>query len=262
MIDNQYRAESFLLRKARIVATLTLRESRVTFGSAKLGYFWAIADPVLGTALLTFIFSFITRQPPLGQSFPLFFATGIITIQYYQKLSGSLMAVFEANKSLLVYPRITETDVIFGRFFIITATYLTIYIVFFSGLIFFGKATYPDRLDIVLVAILSIALLGFGVGVSNAVLCTIWPTWKRVESIATRPLFFLSGVFFIPDNFSANIRYYLSWNPILHAIDLFRVGYYASYQSRTLDLSYLWMCISLIVFISLGSERLFRKKQN
>uniref|UniRef100_UPI003BA97BF5 ABC transporter permease n=1 Tax=Stappia sp. TaxID=1870903 RepID=UPI003BA97BF5 len=253
--------ENPIVVKARVVGALALREARVTFGAVKLGYFWAIFEPVLGTALLTFIFSIITRHPPIGTSFALFFATGVLTISLYQKLSNSLMAVFEANRGLLAYPLVKETDVVFARFLVILMTYLFIYIIFFGGLITLGLAHFPHRLDLVLLAIGAIAALGFGVGLTNAVIYMLWPTWRRIEAVITRPLFFVSGVFFIPASFPPDIRYWLSWNPIFQAIDFFRVGYYNNYKSQTLDVNYLFLYCSFIVFISLGLERLFRKHQ-
>jgi capsular polysaccharide transport system permease protein len=255
-------AENPIVAKARVVGALALREARVTFGAVKLGYFWAIFEPILGTALLTYIFSIITRHPPIGTSFPLFFATGILTINLYQKLSGSLMAVFEGNRGLLAYPLVKETDVVFARFFVIVMTYIFIYIIFFGGLILIDKGHFPNRLDIVLLAILAIALLGLGAGLTNAVIYMLWPTWRRVEAIITRPLFFLSGVFFIPSNFPPKISYWLSWNPILQAIDLLRVGYYRNYHSQSLDVGYLALYVGILLLIAFGGERLYRKHQH
>lgn len=253
--------ENPLRVKARVIAALVLRESRVTFGSVKMGYFWAIFEPVLGTALLTLIFSYVTRHPPIGTSFPLFYATGILMFQLYQKLSGSLMAVFDANRGLMAYPLVKETDVVLARFILIVMTYLFVYIIFFAGLMIIGKAGFPHRLDQVLFAIAAMALLGLGAGLTNAVIYLLWPTWRRIEAVITRPLFFISGVFFIPDLFPPHIRYVLSWNPMMHAIDWVRVGYYSNYRSSTLDLGYLWFYIGVLLAVAFGAERLYRKHQ-
>jgi capsular polysaccharide transport system permease protein len=255
-------SENPIAVKARVVGALALREARVTFGAVKLGYFWAIFEPVLGTALLTFVFSLVTRHPPLGTSFPLFFATGILIFNMYQKLSGSLMAVFEQNRGLLAYPLVKETDVVFARFLVIVMTYLFIYIIFFGGLIVLGLADFPNRLDIVLLAIAAMAALGLGAGLMNAVINMLWPTWRKIEAIITRPLFFISGVFFIPGHFSPDVRYWLSWNPILQIIDLMRVGYYSNYLSQTLDVPYVAVYIVILLFVAFASERLFRKRQH
>lgn len=255
------KAENPFLVQLRVIGALVLRETKVTFGAVQLGYMWAILEPVLGTAILTLVFSFVTRHPPIGTSFPLFFATGVITFQFYQKLSNSLMTVFEGNRGLMAYPLVKETDVVIARFTLITATYLFVYIVFFSALIVFGLAEFPANLGVVLLAVASVALLGLGAGLANAVIYLLWPTWARVEAIVTRPMFFLSGVFFIPDAFPPNIRYILSWNPMLHGIDWFRTGYYPHYKSATLDVPYLLFYIMILLVVAFSFERLFRKHQ-
>lgn len=253
------RIENPLLVKGRVISALVLREARVTFGSVKLGYFWAVAEPVIGTAILTMIFSFIARHPPIGTSFALFYAIGIFTYQLYRKMSGSLMSVFNSNRGLLGYPLVTELDVVFGRFCLIFLTYILIFTIFFTGLILLGLAHFPRRLDIVFMAVAATGLLGLGAGLTNAMILVLWPTWKRIEVILSRPLFFISGVFFLPDQLPPTVRYYLSWNPLLHAIDWFRVGYYPNYDSVVLDLGYLWLCIGIMLAIALCAERLYRK---
>ncbi|WP_029059984.1 ABC transporter permease [Stappia stellulata] len=253
--------DSLLRTQIRVIGALVLRETRVTFGKAKMGYLWAIMEPIFGTAFLTLIFSIVTRHPPIGTSFTLFFATGILTFQFYSKLADSLMAVFQANRGLMAYPLVKEVDVVIARFLLIAATYTTIIIVFFGGLIALQIADYPAHLDTVLLAILAVALLGLGAGLTNAVVMMLWPTWKQLHTVLTRPLFFISGVFFIPSNFPPDIRYILSWNPILHCIELFRAGYYPMYNPQTLDVSYLFFYIAILLLIAFGSERLYRKHQ-
>ena len=162
--------ENPLRVQIRVVCALILRETRVAFGTAQLGYLWAIANPVFGTAILVLIFSFIGGHPPIGTSFPLFFATGLLPYEFYKKLTSSLMNVFIANSGLLTYPLVKEGDVIYARFLLITATFLFIMIIFFLCLIVMGLATWPDDLAKVLTAIGAIALIGLGGGVCNAVL--------------------------------------------------------------------------------------------
>jgi len=256
------RIENPLLTKARVIGALVLRESRVTFGSVKLGYFWAIAEPVIGTAILTLIFSYLARHPPIGTSFPLFYATGMITYQMYRKLSGSMLNVFSANRGLLAYPLVKETDVVFARWILINLTYLFIFIIFFTGLIYLDQAGLPHRLDITLLALAALSLLGLGAGLTNAMICVLWPTWKRIEAIISRPMFFISGVFFIPEMIPPTVRYYLSWNPLMHIIDWFRVGYYSNYDSIIFDPGYLFLSTALLLAIGLGAERLYRKHQS
>ncbi|MBA4783773.1 MAG: ABC transporter permease [Rhizobiales bacterium] len=252
--------ENLLLVQVRIIVALVLRETRVAFGNAQLGYLWALANPALGVAALVLVFSLITHAPPLGTSFALFFATGILPYEMNRKLSTSLMAVFSANKGLLAYPLVKETDLIFARFILIFATYLMVMFLFFTALVLIGEGTIPARIDQVFLAILMSALLGLGGGVSNAVIFGLWPTWQQIEAIFSRPLFFMSGIFFIPSAFGPEVRAILQWNPLLHCIEWMREGYYPNYQSVLLDKPFLFACIGVLLMIGFGGERLYRKR--
>jgi hypothetical protein len=47
-------------------------------------------------------------------------------------------------------------------------------------------------------AFAAIALLGLAFGIVNAVILSLWDSWRHVEKIVTSPLFFLSGIFYVP----------------------------------------------------------------
>ena len=252
--------ENPLRVQIRVICALILRETRVTFGTAQLGYLWAIANPVFGTAILVFIFSLISRLPPIGTSFVLFFATGILPYELYRKLAASLMNVFSANQGLLAYPLVKELDVVYARSLLIIATYLLVMIIFFSTLVIFGITNWPADLTKILSAISALALMGLGVGVCNAVLKGLWKAWVQIEAIISRPMFFISGIFFIPTLFPPHIRDLLAWNPVLHCIEWFREGYYGSYESVILDKGYIFTWIICVLLAGFGGERLYRKK--
>jgi len=242
-----------------VAASLILRETRATFGTSHLGYLWAIITPVASIILLTVIFSFAARHPPFGTSLALFFATGIIILQLVLRLSESLMTAIEANRALLAYPPIKRTDVLIARALLITLTYLVIAFIIFGSFVALGFASLPARPDHILLAFAAASLLGFGLGLINAILVNHWDSWRRIAPILTKPLFFISGVFFVPDYLPPQIIEWLQWNPVLHAIEWIRQGYYSGYHSQVLNKTYLLSAALFLVFIGLAAERLTRK---
>lgn len=253
-------SENPIIVQKRVIWALILRETRVAFGGAQLGYFWAVANPVIGVSVLSIIFSSINPTPPIGTSYALFIATGYIGYEMYQKYAKSMMNVFDQNRGLFAYPLVTELDAVFARYTLILLTYFMIYFVFFICLILLGWATFPIHLGQVIAAILALSLLGLGMGMCNAVIKGLWKTWTQIEAVISRPLFFLSGVFFIPTNFPSYIRDLLAWNPILHGIEWFREGYYVNYDSVILDKGYLSAWIGILLVLGFGGERLYRKR--
>ena len=245
----------------RVIGALILRETRSTFGSSSFSYLWAIFTPAAGVGFLVFIFSLIARQPPFGESLALFFATGILTLQFFNEFSSRLMKAYRANKALLTYPIVKDLDAILARSILIALTYFLIMIIFFTTLIALDLASFPARLEQVLGAFWATALLGMGIGTTNAAIFSLWEPWAHVEKILTRPLFFVSGIFYVPSQLPPEAIAVLQWNPILQLIEWFREGYYPNYNSLILDRAYpIYIGLALLV-LGLAGERFFRKKR-
>jgi capsular polysaccharide transport system permease protein len=254
--------QEVLTLQVRVLGALVLRETRATFGTTQIGYLWAIITPAAQIAVLVAVFTAIDRQPPFGASLALFFSTGILTIQLFMKLGNSLMTVFDANKALLTYPPIKETDVLFARAILICATYVVIMLVFFSGLVFMGYAEPPAAPEHVMMAFAATSLLGFGFGATNAAIFSVWESWRNVEKILTRPLLFVSGVFYVPSHLPPNIVAWLEWNPLLHCIEWMRNGFYPNYDSAVIDIGYLMWCALGLTLFGLAGERLTRYRRS
>ena len=247
--------------QVRVIVALVLRETRMTFGTSHFGYFWALVQPIAAIVILVFIFHLIGRQPPYGASLALFFCTAVLTLELYNKLSVSLMRAFTSNKALLNYPMIKETDTLFARLVLIAATFTIIHLVFYTGLIALGLARLPAHPDRIILAFLGTCLLGLGIGTINAILYEHSNTWQHVEKVMARPLFLLSGVFYVPSSMPPEAVAVLWWNPVLHLVEWTRMGYYANYESQVLNIWYPLSFATLLVTIGLFWERMTRKKR-
>lgn len=245
----------------RVIAALTLRETRMTFGTSQVGYLWAIIQPLFSISFLVFIFYLIGRHSPFGPSLALFFSTAILILEYYNKLSVSLMRAFTSNVSLLTYPMIKETDTLFARFILITMTLTVISVLFYGALIGLGFAEPPAHPIKIVAAFFATGFFGFGIGTMNAVIYTSFPSWQHVEKSLGRPLFFLSGVFYIPSSMPPEAIAVLKWNPIIHLVELNREGFYQNYQSDVLNIGYPLGLAAGLVALGLFWERITRKKR-
>lgn len=243
----------------RVIVSLMLRETRATFGTSPFGYVWAIITPTVGVAFMVFLFSVAGRQPPFGSSLALFFATGILTLQFFNELSGKLMTGFDANRALLTYPVIKDVDTLVARGLLVAATYLMIMAIFYGGLVLLHLAPLPARPEQVIFAFAATALLGAGFGTINAVIASLWETWIQIEKVLTRPLFFLSGIFYIPSQLPQQAREVLQWNPVLHLLEWFRFGFYPNYYTSILDAWYPLAVGAALLLLGLAGERLFRR---
>ncbi|PID36128.1 MAG: ABC transporter [Rhodobacterales bacterium] len=243
----------------RVIVALTIRETRMTFGTSHTGYLWAILQPLISISFLVFLFALIGRQAPYGTSLALFFSTAILSLELHNKLSVSLMRAFTSNKALLTYPMIRRTDTLFARAFLICCTFVIINCVFYSGLVMLGLSNPPQHPELVVQAFGTSLLFGFGVGSLNAILYEKYQAWQHVEKIFARPLFFLSGVFYIPSSLPPEAVAIIKWNPILHIVEWVREGFYVNYDSQILDKTYPLSIAAVLVMIGLFWERISRK---
>ncbi|WP_096787734.1 ABC transporter permease [Rhodobacter sp. CZR27] len=248
--------------QGRVITTLTLRETRATFGTSRVGYLWAILVPVISIGLLVAIFTTIGRAAPYGISLALFFASGVLVIELFNKLATALMACFDANRALMAYPLVKPIDTLLARTLLIAMTYAVIMVLIHTGLAAAGLAETPAWPERIAGAFGAIVLLGFGFGGCSAVIASFWPSWTHVEKIVTRPLIFISGVFYVPSALPEQARDILWWNPVLHLVEWMRTGLYRDYDSMVLTPLYpagLGLFLTLLV---LASERVTRSARS
>lgn len=252
--------QTLLKTQIRVVAALVLRETRTRFGKMKLGYLWAFLEPLSMVGILSAVFMAFGRKAPFGIHMLVFFASGMLAFQLYKNLSAQLSSAFSANQSLFTFPVVQRIDALYARTILEVATVLLVIIVLFGCAIMFGITGFPHDLTKIGIAIFSLTLFGFGMGSINAVLIVLLPAWRPVEAMITRPLFFLSGIFYAVDTLPLKAREALLWNPILHGVEMMRLGLFSSYRSSHVDIIYLLWWGILTTLIGLSAERAFKRR--
>lgn len=216
-------------QRLRVLFALVVREMGTRFGRSAGGYVWAIAEPLGGIMLLAVAFSLALRKPPMGASFMLFYATGMIPFSMFNSMAKGVGGAVGSNKGLLTYPVVSLLDAVLAKFLLNFLTISLIAAVLFSGIIL--TLGIPVNLDLgaVAIAMTLAALLGLGVGSLNCVLFGFFPTWKNIWSVLTRPLFIVSGIFYTYESVPAAFQQILWYNPIVHVIAVMRSGFYGAY---------------------------------
>ena len=224
-------SESMTAVHLRVLFALIMREMTTRYGRNSGGYVWAVLEPVGTVALLSLVFSFVARLPPLGENFALFFATGYMAFHFYVDVSRNVGLAVSANRTLLSFPRVTILDTILARFVLHVLTTSVVSILVIGALWLWVDE--PRRLDVaaVLTAVGLASLLGLGVGMLNCGLFAFSPTWQTAFGIVNRPLFLISGVFFTFEGLPGPVREILWWNPLVHVTAMMRAGFYPGYDA-------------------------------
>jgi capsular polysaccharide transport system permease protein len=246
----------FGLKASRAIFALMLREMATTYGRSPGGYLWAVADPVAGVTLLTVVFSLAFAAPPLGTNFPLFYATGFLPFMAYTELTMKIGQAIRYSRPLLSYPTVTFVDAILSRLFLNMLTELVIFMIVILGIVIL----HGLRLDVdairLLHGIFMLMVLVLGLGTFNCYMFGAYPVWERIWAILNRPLFFMSGVFFVVDTLPLGFRNLMLLNPLTHVIAEIRAGIYPTYDARYISPVYVYA--TGLIFLFLGMLLLYR----
>lgn len=243
----------------RVVFALILREMSSVYGRSAMGYLWAILEPVAAIALLSFIFSIAFRTPAMGSSFPLFYATGYLPFMFYMGTSMNIATCIRFSKQLLFYPRVTYIDAIFARFLLSFLTHAVVFCILITGIILIEGTQTILQLQYIFSSFLMAAAFAFGVGVVNCFLFEILPSWVQLWSIATRPLFIISCIFFTPESLPEPFRSYLLYNPLVHIVSEMRRGFYPYYDGVYISHFYVYGLSLTLAMIGLYLLKRFNK---
>ena len=234
----------------RAILALILREMGSGYGRSPGGYLWAVLEPVAGIALLSMLFAAAFRTPPLGVNFPTFYASGMLPFLMFNDVQSKVATSLMYSKQLLAYPTVTFIDALLARFILNAMTQIMVAYLVFSGCLLLFETQVTLDLPTIILSYALTALLGLGIGTLNCFLFTRFPLLQRAWSILMRPMFLISGIFFIFETIPERYQVFLWWNPLVHVIGLNRRGFYAYYDATYVSVAYI--CGLALICLTLG----------
>ena len=228
-----------------------MREIATRYGRSPGGYVWALLEPMAFIGLMSVLMSTVGRAPAMGDSFALFYASGFLAFNMYKGMESYLSSAVSANRSLLSYPNVAPIDSVIARFVLQGLTSLVVAAVILGG----AMLTVHHKLHIYWAYLFEAVgfawCLALGVALANIVLFFRFPIYETLFGILMRPLFLLSGVFYIPMQMPHPFSDYLLANPISHVVILFREGFYGESLLGGADTWFLGETSLIVLFIGL-----------
>jgi capsular polysaccharide transport system permease protein len=244
-----------------VVFGIFLREIQNRFGRYTLGYLWAPLEPFIYILVLSLIRGKFSGGTIAGISPVVFFSAGVLPFILFRIIPTTSLSCIESNQGLFNYQRVKPADVFAARVILECLIVLTVAVVLFPLLSVMGQDFHmhdPLRLICVLVLFLMFVC---GVGLLCVVVGPMWLEAKKVMPLVIRPFFFISGIFFPLVSIPQEFRSALTWNPLLHALELIRAAAFEGYQlAPEVSLSYLFDCSLISLFLGLAVYRIFRIK--
>jgi capsular polysaccharide transport system permease protein len=240
------------------VHALLMRELKTRFGASKLGYFWALAEPVAQTAIIAILITLIGRDSLSGVPVALFLISGIMPFKAFSKTVTQLSSGISANKALFAYRQVSPIDPIITRLIIEVSTFFIVYLIILSVMYWLGVDVWPQDLLALITASVLLMSLGLGIALCMNSAILYWQDADKLLGMIMTPMFFISGIFFCATMIPAKFWYLFTWNPIFHAIELSRTAFFESYQTPVGSWQYLSLCSLTFVVLGLMLYRVNR----
>lgn len=233
-----------------VIFALFAREIRTGFND-KLGISWALINPIA----FIFILSFIRGRMDGGETHTIptfvFMAYGLILIQTFLSTLNACSVAIKKSKSLFAFRQVQPISAVLAT--AIFEVIVKIFVICGIFVVMFFLDMEIKIHDPLLLIYIIVMLWWFSAmfGLFFGILILYIPEVKKVLNLFTRPLFFISAVFFSLKDFPREYWWMLDWNPVLHAIELTRYAAYPSYGSEGVSLKFLTLCVLVTTFFSL-----------
>ena len=218
--------------QSRVIYALMLRETKTRYGEHKLGFLWAIIEPLIMVAVFVGIFSSIRTDSPGGMSLVPFMLSGIVPFTLFRDTMQQMQGAISLNKMLFAFPQVTTFDVILARGLLEVLLLGGVFIMLLTGVHIAGWEIRIERPLGVLAACLLMGMMGMGIGFVFASIVPIMPSMRQISSaVLGRPLFLGSGIFFIAESVPAPVRDFLLLNPLMHMLELLRAAFFYEFET-------------------------------
>ncbi len=234
-----------------VIFALFLREIKSKFND-KLGIAWSIVSPVLFILML----SFFRGRMDGGEthSIPTFFFMlyGMILIQFFLGIVGNVSGVIKKNKPLFAFRQVQPISSILASSLFEFLVKFFVVLVLATICFFMQFEIKVSNAISVLVIFIQVWLISVSIATIFALASSFVPEVTKLQSLAMRPMFFISGIFFSLQDIPQEYWPYLDWNPFLHAVELTRFAAYPSYGDIGVSRFYLNMFTICSVFLALA----------
>ncbi|CAM7104497.1 ABC transporter permease [Escherichia coli] len=239
---------------------LLIRELKTRFGSYRLGYAWALLDPLLIIGTFSLIFGMRGHSGFGGAPAPLFMTASYLPFLFFRNVVSKLQSAVNANMGLFCYRQVTPFATFVARFILEAIIGLVVGCVLVLGLLWFGFDAIPsDPLQVIFIYFL-LMTFSFSLGIIFCVLINLFKEADKFLNLMMMPLMFISCVMYPLATVPAQFQHWFIWNPLVHAVELIRAGWIAGYVSPDVSWVYLSSLTLVLLTFAMSCYRLSHRR--
>jgi capsular polysaccharide transport system permease protein len=230
-----------------VIYAIFLREVK-SQSSDKFGIAWSVISPVIFIFMLSYLRGRMDGGDAHGIPTFFFMTYGLIFVQFFLGLVASTSTGIKKHKPLYAFRQVQPISSILA--ITILESLIKVFVILVVGVICFilqFDIHISDPLSLLLI-LFKVAILSMSIGVIFALATCYVPEVDKIRSLIMRPMFFISGIFFSLQDIPPEYWPYLTWNPLLHAVELARYAAYHQYGDTGVSNVYL----NLFTLSSLG----------
>jgi capsular polysaccharide transport system permease protein len=218
----------------RVVQALIVRDILALYAHSGVGYFWALAQPLIYLGAIGGVYLAAGHKAPLGTSVVAYLAAGIIPyISFYVRVETAVASAVRGNVALLYFRHVTPLALIAAAALREFLTSLMMFVLIAGAIAAYDKSVQLSGPLTMLAALTGISMLGVIVGVVFGLGELAIPSLQLAEMAFARVMLFFSGALYYANLLPPRMRELALFNPMFLLIEFVRNGFFGScYQSR------------------------------
>ena len=234
-----------------VIFAIFLREIKSRF-SDKLGFSWALISPMIMIVVMVAIRGALDSGDTHGMPTMYFVVYGVVFVQFFVAVLEKTSDSIQKNKPLYAFRQVQPiSSVLAIAGFELLVKFFLVVLLIILGFFLRLDALVDDPIEIIL-NVFRIWLIAVSVGMLFSLSACYVPEVKKLKALLIRPIFFISGIFFSLQDIPKEYWPYLTWNPLLHAVELARHAAYPAYEAAGVSYLFLDSATLLSVFFALA----------
>ena len=232
---------------------LFLREALDRFFGSRAAWAWLLVEPSMHIAFMGGVWGMMRRNSMGGIDVSLWIILGMLSFFLFRRTAVQTLHALDCNKAFFAFRQVRPFDVALVRASVeaFSLFFVSWFILGVAAML--GLHVLPEKPLTALLALAGLWLFGLGYGLITSVGMRLVPDSGHIFQILMMPLYLISGVIMPLTFIPVPYRDWLLWNPLVHGLELVRLGFFSNYHTLDVSFSYLyaWVLGSLALGMAL-----------